>query len=177
MFSLKNSYMFRPSRTNPRGVLTYYWAALTKCASIRKYELRDFFSFMVPCIVFQYVNVPNLMSLYIDLFYRLIISTCFGHSLPILRSDFPAYSAVGITNCNTKIISKYVQVVFNKSYRQNSVPYLCIHKLILPTWFIEYYLYILRYNFCIAVCYTNCWICRKFTPEDGQGMPETCRDY
>jgi hypothetical protein len=26
------------------------------------------FRFMVPCIVFQYVNVPNLMSLYINLF-------------------------------------------------------------------------------------------------------------
>jgi hypothetical protein len=45
-----------------------------------------------------YVNVPNLMSLSIDLFYQLSISTCFGHSLPIFRSEFPAYSAVGITN-------------------------------------------------------------------------------
>jgi hypothetical protein len=31
-------------------------------------DLRIGFRFMVPCIVFQYVNVPNLMSLYIDLF-------------------------------------------------------------------------------------------------------------
>jgi hypothetical protein len=36
----------------------------------------------------QYVKVPNLMSLYIGLFQQLRISTCFGHSLPILKSDF-----------------------------------------------------------------------------------------
>jgi hypothetical protein len=64
---------------------------------MRNKDTNDF-RFMVPCIVFQYVNVPNLMSLYIDLFYQLSISTCFGHSLPIFRSEIPAYLAVGITN-------------------------------------------------------------------------------
>jgi hypothetical protein len=25
------------------------------------------------------------------------------------------------------------------------------------------------------ICYASCWLCNKITPEDGKGMPKTCR--